>query len=192
MVSGSVDATVITSPAEYAAKKQGLRVIMSAQELGQLVRIPITGIGATQKKMEKDPDQIVRLLRALRLSTLYLVQNSEYSRALFQRIMHVDAPTADKLFKLYRDQYNPELTLPDSIVDDLLAVGTFRLKEKPKALSQQAVRDWSLWGEGEAVKRRFVSLLRSRVRIGGIEHKRLGSTAPLKSLPAQQLLAAGS
>ena len=143
VVSGSIDATVVTSPAEYAAEKQGLRVIMSAQELGQLVRIPITGIGATQKKMEKDPDQIVRLLRALRLSTLYLVQNSEYSRALFQRIMHVDAPTADKLFKLYRDQYNPELTLPDSIVDDLLAVGTFRLKEKPKALSQQAVRDWS-------------------------------------------------
>ena len=88
---------------------------MSAQELGQLVRIPITGIGATQKKMEKDPDEIVRLLRALRLSTLYLVQNPEYSLALFQRLMHVDAPTSDKLFKLYRDQYNPELTLPDSI-----------------------------------------------------------------------------
>jgi hypothetical protein len=36
------------------------------------------------------------------------------------------------------------LTLPDSVIDDLLAVGTFRLKEKPKAaLSQQAVRDWS-------------------------------------------------
>ena len=116
---------------------------MSAQELGQLVRIPITGIGATQKKMEKDPDEIIRLLRALRLSTLYLVQNPEYSLALFQRIMHADALTSDKLFKLYRDQYNPELTLPDSIVDNLLAVGTFRLKEKPKALSQQAVRDWS-------------------------------------------------
>jgi ABC-type nitrate/sulfonate/bicarbonate transport system substrate-binding protein len=117
---------------------------MSAQELGQLVRIPITGVGATQKKMEKDPDEIVRLLRALRLSTLYLLQNPEYSVALFQRIMRVDAPTSDKFFKLYRDQYNLELTLPDSVIDDLLAVGTFRLKEKPKAaLSQQAVRDWS-------------------------------------------------
>ena len=62
VVSGSVDATVITSPAEYAAEKQGLRVIMSARELGELVRIPITGIGATQKKMEKDPDEIVRIL----------------------------------------------------------------------------------------------------------------------------------
>jgi len=144
VVSGSVDATVITSPAEYAAEKQGLRVIMSAQELGQLVRIPITGIGATQKKMAQDPDEIVRILRALRLSTMYLLQNPEYSLALFQRIMHVDAVAADKLFKLYRDQYNPDLTLPDTVMEDLLAVGTFRLKEKPKnALTAQAVRDWS-------------------------------------------------
>lgn len=144
VASGSVDATVLTSPAEYAAAKQGLRVIMSAQELGRLVRIPITGIGATQKKMQSDPDEIVRLLRALRLATLYLLQNSEYSHALFQRAMHVDAAAADRLFTLYRDQYNPDLTLPDSVVEDLLAVGTFRLKERsPSRLSPQAVRDWS-------------------------------------------------
>jgi NitT/TauT family transport system substrate-binding protein len=144
VVSGSVDATVITSPAEYAAEKQGLRVIMSARELGELVRIPITGIGATQKKMEKDPDQIVRLLRALRLATMYLLQNPEYSHGLFQRIMRVDAAAADKLFKLYRDEYNPDLTLPDAIVEDLLAVGTFRLKEKLKnTLGPEGVRDWS-------------------------------------------------
>ncbi len=144
VVSGSVDATVITSPAEYAAEKQGLRVIMSARELGELVRIPITGIGATQKKMEKDPDEIVRILRALRLSTMYLQQNPEFSLGLFQRIMRVDAAAANTLFKLYRDEYNPELTLPDAVVEDLLAVGTFRLKEKPKtALTVQSVRDWS-------------------------------------------------
>jgi len=72
------------------------------------------------------------------------LQNPEYSVALFQKIMRVEPAVADKLFKLYRDQYNPELTLPDSVIDALLAVGTFRLKEKPKAaLSQQAVRDWS-------------------------------------------------
>ena len=56
--------------------------------------------------------------------------------------MRVDVAAADRLFKLYRDQYNPELSLPDRVVDDLLAVGTFRLKEKPKSvLGSQAVRD---------------------------------------------------
>jgi len=144
LVSGTVDATVVTSPAEYQAEKQGLRVLMSASELGALVRIPITGVGATLRKIERDPDEIVKLLRALRLSTQYMLQNPEFSVALFQRVMRMEAPLADKLFKLYRDQYNPELSLPDAIVEDLLAVGTFRLKEKPKsAATVQSVRDWS-------------------------------------------------
>ena len=144
LVSGSVDATVVTSPSEYAAEKQGLRVLVSANELSKLVRIPLTGIGATQKKMEKNPDEIVRLLRALRSATLLLLEKPEYSLALFDRILRVQPPLADQLYKLYRDQYNPELTLSDSVVEDLLAVGTFRLKEKPKtALSLQSVRDWS-------------------------------------------------
>jgi len=144
LASGSVDATVVTSPSEYAAEKQGLRVLVSADELSTLVRIPLTGIGATQKKMEKDPDEIVRLLRALRSATLLLLEKPEYSLSLFDRILRVQPPLADKLYKLYRDQYNPELTLSDPVVEDLLAVGTFRLKEKPKtAVSLESVRDWT-------------------------------------------------
>jgi len=62
----------------------------------------------------------------------------------------VQPPLADKLYKLYRDQYNPELTLPDSVVEDLLAVGTFRLKEKPKnTLNLQSIRDWSFVEKAE-------------------------------------------
>ena len=144
LASGSVDATVVTSPSEYAAEKQRLRVLVSADELSKLVRIPLTGIGATQKKMERDPDEIVRLLRALRSATLLLLEKPEYSLSLFDRILRVQPPLADQLYKLYRDQYNPDLSLPDSVVEDLLAVGTFRLKEKPKtALSLQLIRDWS-------------------------------------------------
>jgi len=144
LASGSVDATVVTSPSEYAAEKQGLRVLVSADELSTLVRIPLTGIGATQKKMEKDPDEIVRVLRALRSATLLLLERPEYSLSLFDRILRVQPPLADKLYKLYRDQYNPELTLSDPVVEDLLAVGTFRLKEKPKtSLSLDSVRDWT-------------------------------------------------
>jgi ABC-type nitrate/sulfonate/bicarbonate transport system substrate-binding protein len=143
LVSGSVDATVVTSPSEYAAEKQGLRVLVSADELSRLVRIPLTGIGATQIKMERDPDEIVRLLRALRTGTSLLLEKPDYSVALFERILRVEPSLADKLYKLYRDQYNPDLSLPDPVVEDLLAVGTFRLKEKPKtAMSLQSVRDW--------------------------------------------------
>jgi ABC-type nitrate/sulfonate/bicarbonate transport system substrate-binding protein len=142
LASGSVDATVVTSPAEYAAEKQGLRILVSADELSKLVRIPLTGIGATQKKIEKESDEIVRLLRALRASILRLQQQPEYSVGLFEKVMRLDRPSAEKLYGLVRDQYNPELTLPDSVVEDLLAVGTFRSKDKA-TYNLQSIRDWT-------------------------------------------------
>ncbi len=59
-------------------------------------------------------------------------------------ILRVQPPLADKLYRLYPDQYYPELTPSDPVVEDLLAVGTFRLKEKPKtAQSLESVRDWT-------------------------------------------------
>jgi ABC-type nitrate/sulfonate/bicarbonate transport system substrate-binding protein len=81
-------------PRPYDTPRRGTA---GTRELDARVRIPITGIGATQKKMEKDPDEIVRLLRALRLATLYLLQYSEYRRDVFQRIMRVNAPTVPPL-----------------------------------------------------------------------------------------------
>ena len=144
VVSGSVDATVITSPGRICRREAGVARDHVSAELGHrcAFRSPVSA--RPKRKWKRTRMKSSACLRALRLSTLYLLQNQEYSHALFQRIMHVDAAAADRLFKLYRDQYNPELSLPDSVMDDLLAVGTFRLKEKPKnALGSQAVRDWS-------------------------------------------------
>jgi len=56
--------------------------------------------------------------------------------------MRLDRPSAEKFYGLVRDQYNPALTLADAVVNDLLAVGTFRSKEKT-AINLQTVRDWS-------------------------------------------------
>jgi hypothetical protein len=56
--------------------------------------------------------------------------------------MRLDRARAERLYGLVRDQYNPDLTLPDSVVNDLLAVGTFRSKEKT-SINLQTVRDWS-------------------------------------------------
>lgn len=142
VMSGSIDATVVSSPFEYQAEKQGLKTLVSARELGELVRIPVTGMAVTHKKIEKDPDEIVRLLRALKSAILFLQEQQSYSVNLFEKVMRLDRPTAEKLYGLVRDQYNPELTLPDTVVNDLLAVGTFRSKEKT-TVNLQTVRDWT-------------------------------------------------
>jgi len=115
------------------------------KELTKLVHIPVTGMAVAQKKIDKESDEIVRVLRAIRGATSMLQEQPEYGISMFQRILRLDAASAREFYGLFRDQYNPELALPDSTVEELLAVGTFRAKEKDKPrVSLQQVRDWTL------------------------------------------------
>ena len=119
------------------------------------MRIPLLPASAQRKKNGgENPDEIVRGLKALRTAISLILERPDYSVALFERSLRVEPLLAEKLYKLYRDQYNPGLSLPDSVVEDLLAVGTFRLKEKPKtAPSLQAVHELELRGKGETLTR---------------------------------------
>jgi NitT/TauT family transport system substrate-binding protein len=142
LASGSVDATVLTSPQEYSAEKQGYKILVSMGEMAKLARIPITGTVVTQKKIDRDPDEIVRMLRGLRNALLLIQEQPEYGVGIFERVLRVDRASAKQYYGLFREQYNTDLSLPDAVVEDLLAVGTFRSKEKAK-ISVQTVRDWS-------------------------------------------------
>lgn len=142
LVGGSVDATVVNSPFEYRAEQKGLKTLMSVAELSQLVKIPITGISLAVRKIDKDPDEIVRLLRGLRTAILFLQSQREIGVDLLQKLLVLDRPAAERFYALYREQFNPDLTVGDSVVEEWIAVGTFRSKEKP-ANRSQPVYDWT-------------------------------------------------
>jgi hypothetical protein len=63
-----------------------------------------------------------------------------------EQTLKLDRAAAERFYSLYRDQYNPELTLPDSVAEEWIAVGTFRAKEK-QAAKPQTVYDWTFDGE---------------------------------------------
>ncbi len=144
LISGSIDATVVNSPFEYRAELKGFRTLVSIQQLAEFVRIPIVGLSTTQKKIEQQPDEIVRMLRALRGSILFLQNQREVGVGLVQKLLQLDHAAAEKFYGLYREQFNPDLTLPDSVVEEWIAVGTFRAKDKKDlAVKPQVVRDWT-------------------------------------------------
>lgn len=144
LASGAVDATVITSPGEYLAEKQGFKILVPMKELAKLARIPLKGTAVTHKKIEKESDEIIRVLRALRAATSLLQEQPEFGVATFEKGMRLDRATAKEYYGLFRDQYNPEMSLPDSVVEELLAVGTFRANEKDGIKANiSSLRDWS-------------------------------------------------
>lgn len=143
LIGGSIDATVVNSPFEYRAELKGFRTLLSVREMAEFVRIPIVGVSTTQRKIEKEPDEIVRLLRGLRAAILFLQSQREIGVGLLEKLLNIDRAAAERFYTLYRDQYNPELTVPDSVAEEWIAVGTFRAKDKKEgSVRPQVVRDW--------------------------------------------------
>ena len=142
LIGGSVDATVVNSPFEYRAEQKGFKTLMSVAELSELVKIPISGISLAVQKIEKNPDEVVRLLKGLRAAILFLQSQHEIGVSLLEKLLALDRAAAERFYTLYREQYNPDLKVADSVVEEWIAVGTFRSKEKPAA-RPQIVYDWS-------------------------------------------------
>ena len=142
LIGGSVDATVVNSPFEYRAEQKGFRTLLSVKETAEFVRIPIVGLSTTQRKIDKEPDEIVRMLRGQRAAILFLQSQKEIGVGLLEKLLKLDRAAAERFYPVYRDQYNPDLTVPDAVVEEWIAVGTFRAKEKILA-KPQVVRDWS-------------------------------------------------
>ena len=61
-----------------------------------------------------------------------------------EKALGIDRAAAERFYSLYREQYNPELTVPDSVAEEWIAVGTFRAKyTEKKSVKPQAVYDWT-------------------------------------------------
>jgi ABC-type nitrate/sulfonate/bicarbonate transport system substrate-binding protein len=142
LLGGSVDATVVNSPFEYRAEQKGFKTLLSVRETAEFVRIPIVGLSTTQRKIDKEPDEIVRMLRGQRSAILFLQSQRELGVGLLEMLLRLDRAAAERFYAIYRDQYNPDLTVPDAIVEEWIAVGTFRAKEKI-TVKPQVVYDWT-------------------------------------------------
>ena len=142
LVAGSVDATVVNSPFEHRAEQKGFRTLLSVRETAEFVRIPIVGLSTTQRKIDKEPDEIVRMLRGQRAAILFFQSQRDAGVSMIEKLLKLDRAAAEKFYGIYRDQYNPDLTAPDSVVDEWIAVGTFRAKEKI-TVRPQVVYDWT-------------------------------------------------
>jgi NitT/TauT family transport system substrate-binding protein len=142
LVSRAVDATVLNSPFEYWAEQKGLKTLVSVPEMAEFVRIPIVGVSTSQKKIDKEPDEVVRFLRAVRRAILFIQSEREVGVGLMEKTLKLDRAAAERFYGLFREQYNPELTVPGSVVKEWIAVGTFRDKEKKKSgVDEQTVYD---------------------------------------------------
>lgn len=78
----------------------------------------------------------------MRGAILFLQNQRETGVVLLEKLLALDRAAAERFYTLCREQFNPDLKVADSVVEEWIAVGTFRSKERPVARSQ-IVYDWS-------------------------------------------------
>ena len=75
------------------------------------------------RKIDKEPDEIVLMLRALRNANLSLQNQREISAGLLEKLLKLD-PLVERFYALYREQF-PDLMIPESVVEEMDFGGTF-------------------------------------------------------------------
>jgi hypothetical protein len=60
----------------------------------------------------------------------FVFAKSARDQCRVEKLLKLERPVAERFYALYREQFNPDLTIPDSVVEEWISVGTFGAKEK--------------------------------------------------------------
>jgi NitT/TauT family transport system substrate-binding protein len=114
-----IAAGLLNPPHNFLAYREGLKNLAFA---GNFVRTPSTGIVAMRETLERSPDQVRRLLRALSRARAFAKDNKPATVAILKRFVRIsDDELAGKIY-----DYHKRAETPDGKVDAALAADTIR------------------------------------------------------------------
>jgi hypothetical protein len=129
LIRGLVDATVVNSPLNIAPSKN-FKILLSIKETAEFVKISINGLSTSQRKIDREPDEIVRMLRGAAQREFVFAKSARDQCRVSGKLLKLERPVAERFYALHREQFNPDLTVPEAVVEEWISVGTFRAKEK--------------------------------------------------------------
>ncbi len=112
--SGRISAGLLNPPHNFLAYRQGLKNLGFA---GDFFRVPSTGIVTMQETLERNPDQVRRLTRALARARIFAKENKPATVVILKRFVKIQ--DEDLVSKIY--DYHKKAETPDGKVDMALA-----------------------------------------------------------------------
>lgn len=89
--SKQIHAAMINPPMSVMMKREGFGLLLHASDY---VDLPLTGLGATTKKLKENPDQAKRVVRALNESLQFIRANQKETIDIFARWLRIDPSIA--------------------------------------------------------------------------------------------------
>ena len=128
--SGRVAAGLLNPPHNFVAYQQGLKNLGFA---GDFFRAPSTGIVTMQETLERSPEQVRRLTRALARARIFARENKPATVAILKRFVRLQ--DEDLVSKIY--DYHRKAETPDGRVDMALASETVRDVRQAEGITKE-------------------------------------------------------
>ena len=148
LASGAVDATPLDLAYIDKAEKLGLVPILY---LGDVVNLRLGGFGVSLDKIQKNPRQIVRTIRATLKGVRFLKNNKPESLAIMRDYLHVSAEVAEKIHEFSLRSLNADGLVTASTLDAEIRLAKEQLKI-PEDITGDKLMDWRFIKEDLAQK----------------------------------------
>jgi ABC-type nitrate/sulfonate/bicarbonate transport system substrate-binding protein len=129
LVSGSVDAAMLTEPYNFRAEEQGFRELVSFPKEDLVL---LSGsISVREKMLQSDPKLMEQFIRGTLKGLLYVRENRAGTIAVLSRMMKVDDKLATKIYDVFRPGFTR-----DGTVNDQTALRVLTQAAKVQGLSE--------------------------------------------------------
>ena len=139
LISGEVDATVLSPPFNLQAEKAGYRDLLW---LGARLELPLAGLGVRDETIQKNPRQILATIRAVFRAIAFAKANSEETMRILIDWVRIDREVAAKSYELGKRSWSEDGAVSDAAVKVVVDQSLLELKNKD-TVSLDKIRNWT-------------------------------------------------
>lgn len=97
METGLVSAAFIQPPTSLVLKQKGYNILVNS---GDYIELPVTGLSTSVERLQKNPDEVKAVLRAIYRGLRFIRENREGSVKLIMKFLRVDSAIAEETYDL--------------------------------------------------------------------------------------------
>ncbi len=138
LTTGAVDATPLD--VGYIQKTESLG-FTNLLYLGDAVNLPIGGIATTTNKIQHNPDQVLRVVRATLKGVQFFKNNKAESLAIMRDYLKIKGNYVEKIYQFALKSLNEEGVVAKASLDNEIRLAKEQLKIKEE-IPESKVADW--------------------------------------------------
>jgi NitT/TauT family transport system substrate-binding protein len=139
LITGTVDATVLSPPFNLQAEKAGYKDLLW---LGERLELPLAGLGVRDETIQKTPKQILAMIRAVFRAIAFAKAHPEETMRMLVNWLRVDQEVAAKSYELGKRSWSEGGVVSDAAVKVVVDQSILELKAKD-AVPLDKVRNWT-------------------------------------------------